>query len=61
MNTTPSVAFISNWVAGLHTPSGIPAADITMCVLIDGHALIQSLGCQTFEDLAVALQHVDVM
>ena len=41
---------------GLHTPCDVPDADMKICVLIDGHALIQSLGrphgCYTFGDLA---------
>ncbi len=38
------------------TPQSIPDSDILTCVIIDGHALIQSLGkphgCQTFGDYA---------
>jgi len=29
-------------MAGLHTPSDVPDDDIKICVLIDGHGLIQS-------------------
>ena len=44
-------------------PSEVPDADTKTCVLIDGHALIQSLGtlngCQTFGDYAdVFVQNV---
>jgi len=43
-------------MAGLHTPSDVPDVDNKTCVLIDGHALIHSLGkphCSLiFDDLA---------
>jgi len=52
MNTTSK----ADLMARRHTPSDIPDAHLKICVLIDGHALIQSFGkphgCQTFDDLA---------
>jgi len=43
-------------MAGLHTPSDIPDADMKTYMLIDGPALIQSNGnphgCNTYGDLA---------
>ena len=43
-------------MTGLHTPYDVPNADMKTCVLIDGHAVIQSLrkshGCHTFGHLA---------
>ena len=48
---------------GVDIPFEVPCADTKTCVLIDGHALIQSLGkpngCQTFGDYAdVFVQNV---
>ena len=55
MNTKSKADLISILMAGLHTLSHIIDADIKICALIDGHALIQSTGdphgCQTFDDL----------
>ena len=56
MNTTSKAYLIRILMAGLHTPSDVPDADIKTSVLIDGHALIQSPGkpheCQAFGELA---------
>ena len=56
MNTISKTDLISILMAGLHTPSDVPDADMRTCVLIDGHALIQPIGkphgCHTFGDLA---------
>ena len=43
MNTTSKGDLISILMAGLHTPSDIPDADIKTYELIDSHVLIQSL------------------
>ena len=50
-------------MSGVSIPPEVPEADMKTCVLIDGHALIQTLGkppgCQTFGDYADALmRHV---
>ena len=45
-------------LGGLHTPSDTPHADIKICMLIDGHALIQSFGCQTLDDLATVFMQI---
>ena len=43
MNTTSKADLINILMAGRQTPSDIPDADIKTCMLIDGHALIQSI------------------
>ena len=54
ITTTSKTDLIS--MTGLHTPYDVPNADMKTCVLIDGHAVIQSLrkshGCHTFGHLA---------
>ena len=56
INTSEKVDLISIFMAGLHTLSDVPDADMKTCMLIDGHALIQLTGklhgCQTFGDQA---------
>ena len=56
MNTTTKAELIAVLTDGVDIPSEVPDADTKTCVLIDGHALIQSLGtrngCQTFGDYA---------
>jgi len=44
MNTTPKADLISILKAEFHTPADVLDADTKTCVVIDGHALIQSLG-----------------
>ena len=44
MNRTLKAYLIRILMAGLDTPSDVPDVDMKTCVLIDGHALIQSLG-----------------
>ena len=63
MNTTTKAELIAVLTSGVDTPSEVPDADMKTCVLIDGHALIQSLGkphgCHTFGDYAdVFVQNV---
>ena len=63
MNTTTKAELIAVLTDGVDIPSEVPDADTKTCVLIDGHALIQSLGkptgCQTFGDYAdVFVQNV---
>ncbi len=52
MNTITKAELIGVLTEGVDIPSEVPDADTKTCVLIDGHALIQSLGkrngCQTF-------------
>jgi len=59
MNTTSKTNLICILMAGFHHPSDVSDADMKTCVLIDGHALIQSLGkphrCQIFGNLAGVL------
>ena len=58
MNTTSKADLISILMAALHTPD----ADMKTCVLIDRHAMIQSLRkpheCQTFGDLASVFMQI---
>ena len=63
MNTTIKAELIAVLTNGVDIPSEVPDADTKTCGLIDGHALIQSLGkpngCQTFGDYAdVFVQNV---
>ena len=64
MNTTTTKAeLVAVLTDGVDIPSEVLDADMKTCVLIDGHALIQSLGkpngCQTFGDYAdVFVQNV---
>ena len=63
MNTTIKAELIAVLTNGVDIPYEVPDADTKTCVLIDGHALIQSLGkpngCQTFGDYAdVFVQNV---
>ena len=62
-NSTPKADLISILMSGVSIPPEVPEADVKTCVLIDGHALIQTLGkppgCQTFGDYADAfMRHV---
>ena len=56
MNSTPKSELISILMDGLQTPTEVPEADMKTCVLINGHALIQTLGkphgCHIFGDYA---------
>jgi hypothetical protein len=56
MNSTSKADLINILTSGLQIRTEIQKSDLTTCVLIDGHALIQSIGkppgCQTFCDYA---------
>ena len=63
MNTTTKAELIAVLREGVDIPFEVPDVDTKTCVLIDGHALIQSLrtlnGCQTLGDYAdVFVQNV---
>ena len=62
MNTTSKADLINILMAVFHIPSDVPDDDMKTCVLIDGHALIQSPGkhhgCQTLGDLAGVLMQL---
>ena len=56
MNTTSKSDLLGIIAKGLSVCSNLPVSDLKTCVLIDGHALIQTLGkpqgCKTFGDYA---------
>ena len=70
MNTTAKSDLLSLLTTAqeIAVPAEVPKTDLTTCVLIDGHALIQALGkpqgCTTFSDYATVfarsvLKHID--
>ena len=56
INTTSKADLIGILTVGLIIPTAVPESNLSTCVLIDGHALIQAIGkppeCQTFGDYA---------
>ncbi|XP_071479491.1 uncharacterized protein [Diadema antillarum] len=62
LNSTPKAELISALMGEVHTPSNVPDTNLKTCLLIDGHALIQSLGkprgCRTFGEYADVFTNV---
>ena len=56
MNSTPKADLVSILMSGISVHTQVPVGDVKTCVLIDGHALIQTFGkphvCQTLSDYA---------